>query len=288
MITLFALTKDPSDRILKLSLDQSLKKEVKDLFLKGKYNFLDGVINHVDFDGKYKPEDNELLKINDFIDIDGIFNAVSNPRSINDFIPNVSTLFQTKAIFTCLDPASTNKEILIQYFDKRKILSTVGLSIFHDKNTYKKVDGHGITIDENLTAILTEDSLIFKSFHWARRVFDLSDYYKEATDTDIKAFSQLSTIDIPDLKKFIDIADSWMRRKINLIGQSQILTMVPLHIIESVAKEYKIDINVVNQKIQINADKKKAKELFRLLDEDYYKSPLSQQYYLTNSKKPKD
>ncbi|MFN2812460.1 DUF4868 domain-containing protein, partial [Escherichia coli] len=69
-------------------------------------------------------------------------------------------------------------KILLQNFDRRKVISTNGLSIFHSTNVYKKIEGIGLTVDHKLSAILEGGKLKFFSFHAARQIFDLSEYYK--------------------------------------------------------------------------------------------------------------
>jgi len=53
---------------------------------------------------------------------------------------------------------------LLQNFDRRKIISTNGLSIFHANNVYKKIEGIGLTVDHKLTATLEDGKLKFPDY----------------------------------------------------------------------------------------------------------------------------
>ncbi|OQW66786.1 MAG: hypothetical protein BVN35_21245 [Proteobacteria bacterium ST_bin11] len=168
-------------------------------------------------------------------------------------------------------------------------MSTNGLSIFHSANVYKKIEGIGLTIDSKLTAILKDGSLKFFSFHLLRQIFDMSEYYKEATDSDIDDFASLQLITADSLPNLISISDTWVRRKFSLIQQSQILENVPLNDIKAVAAEFNIPLATTTadgiEKIVLPGNKADLKTLLRFLDEDYYKSPLSKTQYITNSKR---
>ncbi len=155
---------------------------------------------------------------------------------------------------------------------------------------YKKIEGIGLTVGSRLTEIMYKGALKFHNFHWLRQIFGVSEYYKEATDGDIQKFSCMPCIMVSDVSKLVDISDSWVRRKLWLISQSQILEKVPVADIRAVASEFSIELDTEVsdgvEKIKIPDEKKKLKIIFRFLDEDYYKSPLLANCYLANSKRP--
>ncbi|OUJ37194.1 hypothetical protein BTR40_06785 [Vibrio parahaemolyticus] len=161
--------------------------------------------------------------------------------------------------------------------------------MFHSSNVYKKIEGIGLTVDSKLTAILEDGRLRFHNFFMARQMFDLSEYYKEATNEDIAVFSSSDVVQVVEKEKLIEISDSWVRRKISLIQQSDILGTVPIHVMKAVASEFNIPFSTVNvngnEVIQIPTEKPALKVLLRFLDEDYYKSPLSNTSFVTNSKR---
>ena len=184
----------------------------------------------------------------------------------------------------------------MQGFEKRRVISSKKgfLSIFHSKNTFVKFDGSGLTLDNKLTAILKNKKLKFSSFHFIRQIFDMSAYYKEATDQDIIAFSKLDTLETNDQNAFINACDTWVRNKIGLIQQSGILEKSTVQQIASVAKQFNIDIRISgsddesDRKIILPSDRAELKKLLRFLDEDYYKSPLTENMFISNSKRVAD
>ncbi|MNX90607.1 hypothetical protein D3C86_1226640 [compost metagenome] len=286
---LFALTSDPARRIVRFSLSGEIQEELTTHLKTQETQFLEHVEETIKFDGKYKPEQGEVLEIDNYDDIDGLANAIENPLDLPEITPSIESYRGIKAIFSGYMDTDGSAVILLQNFDKRMILSNEGISIFHSENTYKKVCGVGLTIDTKLSAILKGSSLKFFSFHMVRQIFDLSEYYREATDTDIRDFVGLPTIKSVDLTNLIAISDTWVRRKFSLIQQSRILETVSINQIRTVAQEFNIPLIVVVQDelelIELPQTKSELKTLLRFLDEDYYKSPLSQTQWITNSKR---
>lgn len=288
-ISLFALTNNPAKRVVKFVLSQEVQNELDPFFVAQLERFNGVATDEITFDGKYKPDLNEVLVIGNYDDIDGLSQAVANPLGIDEIDPTPEDFESIKAIFTGLDDGNGGFNILIQHFDKRKVISTNGMSIFHAGNAYRKIEGVGVTIDSKLSAVLVGNSLRFFSFHLLRQIFDLSQYYREATDTDISDFAVLPVIKVADVPGLIVISDTWIRRKFSLIQQSQILETVPMNEIKAVAVEFNIPLTTViengSELIVLPAAKAELKTILRFLDEDYYKSPLSKTQCVTNSKR---
>ncbi|MEH6671723.1 hypothetical protein [Halopseudomonas sp.] len=286
-LSLFALTSNPSSRVVKFEISASVQAELTE-YLKEQEQRFDEAQEEIDFDGKYKPEPGEILCINGYDDIDGLESAIRAPLGVEPVSPDEDFFLEIKALFTGYETEAGAIKILLQNFDRRKIISTNGLSIFHANNVYKKIEGIGITVDHKLTATLEAGKLKFYSFHTTRQMFDLSEYYKVATDDDVFEFLQVDQIQSVDSHEFLDMADSWVRRKISLIQQSGILQYVPLHEMKAAAIDFNIPFETVNEGgsevIGIPDNKSDLKKLLRFLDEDYYKSPLSKTNFVTNSK----
>jgi hypothetical protein len=287
-LSLFALTSDPAKRIVKFNLSNDVQADLT-TYLKDQESSFDLQQEEIVFDGKYKPDAGEVLCIENYDDIDNLESAIKNPTSLDLVDPSEDFFHDIKALFSGYTMATGGVKILLQNFDRRKIISTNGLSIFHSANVYKKIEGIGLTIDHKLAATLEEGKLKFFSFHNARQIFDLSEYYKEATDDDVIEFSNLDLIKSVDNNQLLEMSDSWVRRKISLIQQSGILQNVPINEMKAVATEFSIPFITVTENgdelIKIPDNKSDLKKLLRFLDEDYYKSPLSKTNFITNSKR---
>lgn len=288
LLNLFALTNDPSKRIVRFELSSEVQSDLTN-YIEAQANTFAQAEEEVQFDGKYKPDEGEILYIDGYDDIDDLSSAIKNPLSAEPVDPTENFFFEIKALFTGHTTNDGGVKVLLQNFDKRKIISTNGLSIFHSSNVYKKIEGIGLTIDHKLTATLENGKLKFFSFHNTRQMFDLSEYYKVATDDDVIEFAELDVIKSQNSKQLIEMSDSWVRRKISLIHQSGILQNVPINDMKVVATEFNIpfstEMNGSAEVIKLPDNKSDLKKLLRFLDEDYYKSPLSNTAFVTNSKR---
>lgn len=287
-MNLFALTSIPEARILRFPLSKDLQSDIQNLFLEQEKTFLDGVDTEVVFDGRYKPDDGELLTIKQFEDIDGIGDAVKNPLSIEQFDPKLHSLSRVKAIFTSR-PNNGSDRILIQLFESRRLISHSSLAFFFSGNTFVKMNDAGLTLDIKLLAIIDDDVIKFQSFHFLRRIFDLNEYFNEATNEEVKSFASNEKLSVANISAFVDDAAPLIRRKIGFILQSGVLDKFTSEEIVAVAKGFKLEINLdPDGKIIVPSNKTELRRLLRFLDEDYYESPLSQTHFISNSKRVAD
>jgi hypothetical protein len=287
-VNLFALTRDASRRILRIPLSSDVQTEVASTFAAQEADFRAAAQQKITFDGKYKPDEGECLFIADYDDIDNVHAAVANPLSVPEIVPVTSEFEAIKALFVGRVDGSKNT-VIIQSFDKRKIISNKGLSLFHASNVYKKVDGVGLTLDTRLAAILEDCELSFFSFFAARQIFDLTEYYKEATSDDLTHFAQNGSVKVADLDNFIANSDGWIRRKVALVMQSAILEKIDLKEAANVARVFGIELETVSVSDRIVLvlpdNKADLKRVLRFLDEDYFQSVLLSTPHVSSSKR---
>lgn len=286
MLNLFALTSDPNARVLKLSLNASLQQAITDVFEQQYIDFNDGITTRVPFDGRYRPDADELLFIDNYVDLDNLIDATLNPVSVTAFDEKLHSLDTVKAIFT--GSTDSTPRVLIQIFERRRLIAK-GLSLFVTGNTFQKLDSGGLTLDTKLLAVLEGTRLTFQSFHFLRRVFALTDCYKEATAAEVVEFATLPSIYCADPNAFEESANSIIRSKIGLILQSDVLSKHTPQALAAAALVFKLTIPVTpDGRIELPDNTADLRRLLRFLDEDYYESPLSQTHFISNSKRVAD
>lgn len=286
-MNLFALTSNPAARVLRFPLNSDLQNEIGRLFREQRQAFLDGIVDTIEFDGRYRPDEGELLVIKNFVDPDTLVDVVKNPIGVEQFDPNAHSLETVRAIFSgCPDGSD---KVLIQLFEQRRLLTSKNVAIFFTGNTFQRMSDSGLTLDSKLLAILDGKDLKFQSFHFLRRVFNVDDYFKEATAIDLKSFATHPSLITADLCAFEAITNSTMRRKIALILQSGVLDKHSVPTIVAAAKPFKVNIQISSTgQIALPDSPSELLKLLRFLDEDYYQSPLTQTQYLSNSKRVAD
>ena len=288
MYTLFAYTRDPGNRIVRFAVTHDVQTSMT-AYLTEQIEAFGADCEEVPFDGNYKPDQGEMLVIEEFEDLDNLSKVVAAPLDVPVADPTSLDFDQIRALFFGHNEADGTWTVYLQSFDRRRVISSAGFSIYHSKDTYKRIEGSGLTLDNKLAARLRGTKLAFLSFFHVRQIFDMSSYYQEATDNDIKQFSALKELHVENIDELMAASDAWVRRKVWLVMQSNILGKVPPNDIKAIAAEFNIPIEYVahdgREKIKLPGDKKSLKTLLRFLDEDYYKSPLSKTNYLTNSKR---
>lgn len=288
MYTLFAYTRDPANRIVRFETTEEVQAAMTD-YLQMQVQAFNVECEEVIFDGNYKPDSGEMLVIEEFDDIDSLTQVVAAPLNYPIANPAELDFGQIKALFFGVQEPDGTWSVYLQSFDRRRVISPAGFSIFHSADTYKKIEGTGLTLDNKVAVKLQGNKLSFNSFFHARQIVDMSGYFQEATDKDIKQFSELKQLHVDDEEVLTALSDTWVRRKVWLVLQSGILEKVPLNDIKAIAAEFTIALEFVEtdgvERIKVPSDKKALKSLLRLLDEDYYTSPLSKTNFVTNSKR---
>lgn len=287
-MNLFALTDLPGSRVVRFPLTQDLQQEIGEIFERQHAAFVAGIEEVVAFDGRYIPEEGELLSIADFEDVDGLQDAVANPLAVQSFDPKAHSLDEVKALFTGT-VENGDARVLIQLFESRRLISKEGIAIFFSGDTFRRMSDAGLTLDTKLLAVLEKNTLKFQSFHFLRRAFELGDYFNDATSEEVKAFATHPMLFTSDVDAFLQSASPLIRKKIALIRQSGVLDNFTSAQIVAAAQLFKLDVQSDPQgRIVLPANKTELRRLLRFLDEDYYESPLSQTHFVSNSKRVAD
>ena len=287
--SLFAvLNQDGNEQITRVELTKDTQSEICSLFSDA-YKSLVESKTQITFSGTYKPDKEEVLSISNFALQEDIIDAIKNPIGVSAFKPNLKDLPDIKALFVGkkVQTKSKNEKFIIafQRFRKDQYISRKGINLYHDKDTFDRDKRYGITINDIVDCVFEENSLIFDSYYFARQIFDLSEYYRIATDADVDSFISNSKLQIDDSTTFKSHADSWVRRKIALIDDSGIFDKFTVKQINDKAKSIGMTLSVKKGKLNIPSDKKELKNVLKFLDDEIYKGIFSDELLQTNSKR---
>ena len=223
----FAFIKDDagSTQIKRIRVKGPLQTELITLFSNQVVEFNKDIDLEIPFNGDWKPDANEVLVLDDVAEAKLMINAINaNASSFKDLQLANFKSEPVKAIFTgVVDNGVTT--VFIQKFSSRQALSLSQIPLIKMQvgNTFVKATEDIFTLDNKLVAIVEENKTKFKSFHNARMVFDLSDFYHEATDTDLKALAAHPSLHVPDIQAFTSVADSQVRKMVHTISSTALL-----------------------------------------------------------------
>ena len=287
MMNFFLLVKSEESPIQRLSVAQKLQKELTIIFSDQQNSLFPKAREVVKFHPGFNCDDEELFIIEKFNLPIEISNAIADPTTVGAFEFGTGDLPQIKGIIAS---DNNNNTILFQSFDKRRVLSKKSVSLILSGKTFRRLEEPGITLDSKVVVLFKNNNIYFESYFEASRVLDLSDYYKEATDDDLRVFCAMDSLAVANPDHVKANADSWIRRRIAAVMESGVLEQESPKKIQQKAKEFKIALSISKnngqEKIQLPEERKELKALLKFLLEDYSYGILSGKKYISSSKMP--
>lgn len=242
--------------------------------------------NSIIFDGSYKPDEDESLKIENFDLSDEIQEAINNPLGVDKLVANDGNELNIRAIFLTLSDDSENEKIVFQRTQKRQLLLGGRITLFWSNDTFISTQKPGVVITDSIDAYYENGTLYFTSYYWANQIFNLNKYYRQATDDDIRDFCQNNCFYVADLDSLVSASNNWTRKKIAYILDTGVLEKNTTDYILQEANNLGLQFETNEEnKIVFPADLKSQKELLSYLADEIYKGRLSDDVYSTNSKR---
>lgn len=269
--------------VCKLETDRNTQISICKSFSEAYRKYITGK-EKIKFDGKYKPENDEILCISDFILSEDVVSAIKEPAGVKTFIPDEENKECIRAIFVGEEKENKVK-IAFQKFKKEQYITMKGINLFFDRETFKEEKRFGISISDCVDCIYDDGDLQFESYYMARQIFDLREHYRIATDEEVESFIKINSINFEDEDIFKKQSDSIVRKKIASIMDSKVFENYSANDIKKIGKSTGVEIKVKDKKIVIPEDKKKMKILLGFLDEEVYKGVFSKDTFITNSKR---
>ncbi|WP_426466573.1 hypothetical protein [Proteus mirabilis] len=287
---LFALMdKDVAIPIVRIVTDKATDKKVTEIFQQQFEYFKSHYDQEIEFYAGYSPRYNECFFLDDFDEALPLIDAINRNTAIPKLDHKKIPMSGIKCLFVCTAFPNSPDKIAIQSFNKGQILN-IDRSLWLSKKTFSMMDGVGFNLDDKLVAVIEGKTIKFKSFQRLRSIFDMEKYFSEATDDDVKSFSQHCKFKTEVGFDLLSVADTVVRTKITLINNSGVLD-IDLKKLKSAAKKVKFDLKTTTdasgvEVIAMPTTKKEIKNLLTFLDEDYFTSEISKTIYRSNSKRP--
>ncbi len=236
--------------------------------------------DHID----YKPEEGQLLFIEDFEIPEPIINALQNPVSLDEL--NKDDFENIRSIFCAREVTGGGNEVVFNTFDSRKIIKSTRWKtiLFYRQGVFTDFEDKMLVIEEKIDALFRDGTLFFRSFMNAKKIFGdlLNEYFREATDDEVQEFSrQFFSTQIPE-----EFLDTRARKLIFSIIKAQSYPEIR-KVVEIGRNKFglRLETGEDGSKLKVPADKKDFKKFLKLLNDDLLESPLTESKYETNSKR---
>lgn len=277
MNLIFAILNDRSLR--RLRIETSTMDEIIQMIEEQKGKFISDDMTEILFEGDYKPNEDEVFTIPMTLDDD--FDAI--PDNIQEIQELCLPDDRIKILGFYKDG-----DYCFQCFQNRYVLTKNRMVISFSGETYKKFsDDKALMINDDIHALYHEGKLYFKKFNFAKQIFDLTQFYTEATNNDIDSTIGNDLFLGSDCEWMKANSDTVMRKLIKSINDSGV--MGDIH---PDSKEFKrwltkanINPNIIqNGHIVLPQNKKQCKQVLAFLNEDIYEGIFSHNIFKSNSK----
>lgn len=286
---LAAIVKQGSQtRLLRIPMHQALQDELATSWDAQYEAFVDD-IDEIEFNAGYQPEAHERFILPDFELPEWL--ATENSQSIADLdaITNDDALLDTTKGIAAFAREDGVEIILFQNFSRSHIIRP-GRFLFLQNNTYESTQRPGLTLDNKLSAVYRpgDQTLLFHNFRTVNTFLPLADFYKEASEQEIRDVLDHDLLAPEDEDALAVNANQWFRKRFAMLGDSGILDNYTAEQIRDHSAGYEVDITVQDGKITFPADKREAKRLLQFLNEEIFRGAITETLYETNSKREAD
>lgn len=180
-------------------------------------------------------------------------------------------------------PEEQDGRILVQNFNRTQALSRK-MAIFFSGETFTTLEEPALVIGDRIDAILERNSIKFKKFSTIKQIFDLSDIYREASDQDIRQFFATGSVHINNIDAFCSIANTTARKLLFSVSRSGILDQVDAIQIREIGQAMDVEISIEGGKVSLPEGRDLVKVL-KFLDHSIYRSPLTNDRWMANSRR---
>ena len=238
-------------------------------------------------------EENFIIKT--FVVPQEIIDAIDNPDVVESYIPidekgKTEEGYEIRAIVI---GTKDNQGYCLagQRFTQRQVMvKPKGFNVLfrHDMFVEEQRE-FSINIGEAVDCVFTENGLIFEKYSDANGVFDLSEYYRTATQSEVDQFSNNPAFKIDDANTFAQaVAGISMRKKIAKI--LDLGTLKDVNKIRANAAKVNLDMAFTEDgsQVKIPEDKKELKTVMAFLAEELYPGLFTNNTYLSNSTRKVD
>lgn len=287
MADLFAMTRD--DEFRRLQIERGLQDQLSDMFLQASGQFTSDDLEVVPF-GRFafEPDETQVWTIEEFELPQHLRGAVQEPLACPALAAGDAIGIGLKAVVASFPDDGA---LVFQVIDRRRVLEPRGLTMILDDGTFRRIREPGLQLSDKAHVILQGQELRFRSAYWARRVFDISTFYIEATEEEVDAWIARDDLAFEcDVDVYRERMSQWERKRIGFILSSGILEQVDVPVIRERAREYGLDLGIAEdgaeERLIIPENATERRDLIKFLEEDYYRGPLTNSPFVANSKKP--
>jgi len=207
-------------------------------------------------------------------------------HSLEVFRPGNNRTERIKAI-VALDTDS--RDLMFQSYHSLVTMGAERFSFLFSNNTFKRINSFAVAVGTKLAALYHDNDLYFHSVQAIQSFINIAETYKAASDSEItKILSSSPKLMCEDIKSLLGIVNTKTRKLFSMLSDSPAITDKNLSAekIGEIAEKNGVLLDVQDGKIVIpSANKGELTAALDFLAENVFIGPLSNERYVTNSKR---
>lgn len=284
MADFFVLISGKDDPIYRIQLERPIQKQLSNDFQRGA-DLLKGRLDFFEPGRQsFNPDETEAWRIPNMHLPPSCHDAFQNPIGTPTLKPKELIDLNLRALVAVFGKAP-KRWAAFQVIDSRNLLLPDRMALVFSTEVFTRLKEPGLLIGDEVHAVLDEEgAFIFEKLFWARRLFDMSIYFEEATDEEVNYFLDHENVYVDDRDDLRAQLSAWARKRISIVLRSGILDSESPESIKRKADNFRIGISLRKGKLVIPRDAGALKQVLKFLEEDYYRGPLSGTPFVANSK----
>ena len=195
----------------RIPLDATVQDHVEDIFAQQEQSFFDGVDEEIPFDGRWKPDANELLTLEATEEAETFRETLAgNATAVEAIETGKFAVAGIKALYTGEVTGDAGR-VLVQSFTLGQVLSKK-FALYPAGNAFRRLESEAFSLASKLAFVIEGGQIKFKSYQVLQSVLDVREAYREATEAEVQSFVGHSRLAAPEMEKFLELADRPVRR----------------------------------------------------------------------------
>jgi len=222
----FVVTRNRAQELDLQRIDMAgdLQQEMSRTFQEQSVEFTGEGVEKTPFCVTYTPSPDAITKIAPFEVTPMLQRGIDKPQEFQKIqMPFTEDGPVVKAVLGIDDGSATGvKGFYFQHFDRSHILQKGRWFVFRS-GMFEQIADPGVTISNRLTAVIINQELLFRTYSRTNQFLDLSSYFREASDTDIRSILRHPKFLMSDPEVVIQMCRPAMRKKFSAILYSKVL-----------------------------------------------------------------
>ena len=269
----------------RVPLDATVQDQVEVIFAQQEQSFFKEVDEEIPFDGRWKPDANELLTLEATEEAETFRETLAgNATAVEAVETGNFAVAGIKALYTGEVTGDAGR-VLVQGFTLGQVLSKKFV-LYPAGNAFRRFEPEAFSLASKLAFVIEGGQIKFKSYQVLQSVLNVREAYREATEAEVQSFVGHSRLAAPEMEKFLELADQPVRKLVNEVLTLGILDNFTAEQIRDASADTGLEIILEGERVVLPDSRRGLKDVLLFLADSRLSGPLTGNPYVINSKRP--